>query len=392
MSLAFVQPFPLGGHGGGARILRSLLEGAPVPYVSICTAPGVTTPLREGVEFHAPRRPAFGRLDTTRLHRQFDRLEAILSGSFKQRLRTLFLERGVTVVHAIPHGLEFWHAFEVAEELGLPYVLNVHDDLTYNLAGVPYLPLALDRLGHVWRHADARIVISETMGEEYDRRYGARAWGVVTDGLRGVASQPKSPEGLRVYFMGSIHLSYRANFDALLKALARIQSQDPARVVSLTVRGGFPFPIRSGEVPVDVRPWGSQADVEADMAEADVLYFPLPFEARYASFSRFSLSTKLVSYLGSGVPVLYHGPEDAAAGRVLEKHAAAVMAPSPSAGVLADSLRATVSAWEEAGANALGLARAQFMLHEQQGAFWEAVTFGVKPGHTTGQALPNGVP
>ena len=226
--IAFVQPFPLDGHGGGARILRSLLEEAPCPYLGVCTAPSLSAPLRDGVEVHVPRRPAFGRLDATRLYRQFDRLETLLSGSFKERLARVFEAHGVTAVHAIPHGLDFWHAFEVAEQLGLPYVLNVHDDLPYNLAGVPYLPLAMERLGHVWRHAHARVVISEAMGEEYNRRYGTRPYVVVTDGLRTVAPHPRRPEGLRVYFMGSIHLSYEANFDALFRALSLVREKDPA--------------------------------------------------------------------------------------------------------------------------------------------------------------------
>jgi hypothetical protein len=371
--IAFVQPFPLDGHGGGARILRSLLEEAPAPYVSVCTAPSVRTPLRDGVEVHVPRRPAFGRLDATRIHRQLDRLEAVLSGTFKERLARVFEAHGVKAVHAIPHGLDFWHAFEVAEQLGLPFVLNVHDDLSYNLAGVPYLPRALDRLGHVWRQAPARVVISEAMGQEYDRRYGTRPHVVVTDGLRSVAASARQPEGLRVYFMGSIHLSYEANFGVLFDALRRVKAETPTLPVSLTVRGGFPFPVRSDGVAVEVRPWGSQAEVEADMAEADVLYFPLPFEPRYAAFARFSLSTKLVSYLGSGVPILYHGPEDAAAGRLLARHDAAVLVTSPAAEDLANGLQAEPSAWSAAGTHALRLAADRFMLDAQRATFWNTL-------------------
>lgn len=386
--IAFVQPFALDGHGGGARILRSLLEGAPRPYLSVCTAPSLSAPLREGAEVHVPRRPAFGRLDATRLYRQFDRLETLLAATFKERLTRVFEGHGVTAVHAIPHGMDFWHAFEVAEQLGLPFVLNVHDDLSYNLAGVPYLARALDRLGHVWRHAAARVVISEAMGEEYDRRYGVRPYVVVTDGLQSVAASARRPEGLRVYFMGSIHLSYEANFDALFDALRRVQAEAPTRPVSLTVRGGFPFPVRSDGVAVEVRPWGTQADVEADMAEADVLYFPLPFEPRYASFARFSLSTKLVSYLGSGVPILYHGPEDAAAGHLLAKHNAAVLATSPTAEGLTEELQSAPSAWSAAGAHALRLAGTRFMIDAQRTTFWDTVAPGSEAGRVA-QAVPS---
>ena len=122
------------------------------------------------------------------------------------------------------------------------------------------------------------------------------------------------------------------------------------------------------------------------MAEADVLYFPLPFEARYASFSRFSLSTKLVSYLGSGVPILYHGPRDAAAGRVLGKHGAAVMASSLGMEAVADGLLTPAATWHETGKNALRLARSSFMLPEQQATFWKM--FPHRAGRTHAASTP----
>lgn len=374
--IAFVQPFGIEGHGGGARILRSLLEDAPVPYLSVCTSPTAPPTLRSGVEVHLPKRPSFGRLESTRLGRHLARLDRVRAGAFKQRLRRLFEERGVTAVHAIPHGLEFWHAFEVAEDLGLPYFLNVHDDLPYNLPGVPYLPLAMDRLGHVWRRAAARFVISEAMGEEYNRRYGDRPFRVVTDGLRTVVEAPRSVDGFRVYLMGSIHLSYEANFDTLFQALARLQAAHPDRPVSLVVRGGFSFPIRSNGVPVEVRPWGAQADIERDLQEADLLYLPLPFEPEHESFVRYSLATKLVTYLGSGVPIFYHGPEHAAAARLLAKHDAGICATTLEPGGVAAAVEVGSRRAAEVAAHALTLALTRFMRSDQQRVFWDSVRDG----------------
>lgn len=371
--IAFVQPFPLDGHGGGARILRSLLEAAPAPYLSVCTAPVVRGRLRSQTEVHLPRRPAFGRFEATRLHRQFARLDPVCGTAFKRRLAEMCAARDVTAIHAIPHGIEFWYAFEVAQRLRLRYVLNVHDDLPYNLDGIPYLPTAMERLGQAWRDADVRIVISKAMGEEYVRRYGHRPYTVVTDGLRTVSAEPRSPTGRRVYFMGSVHLSYEANFRTLLEALQRVRSVDPDVPASLTMRGGASFPLSSGEVPVCVRSWGTQADVQADCEEADFLYLPLPFGAEYEAFTRFSLSTKLVTYLGSGVPILYHGPENAAASRLLEEHGAAVAATESGIESLVAALATDVEEAARASANALVLARSQFRLRDQQRAFWRCV-------------------
>ena len=371
--IAFVQPFGLEGHGGGARILRSLLEGAPTPYLSVCTSPRPPSVLRPEVEVHLPRRPAFGRLESTRLHRQLARLDRAYGSQFKQRLRRLFEEQGIEAVHAIPHGIGFWHAFQVAEELGLPYILNVHDDLPYNLPGVSYLPMAMERLGRVWRHAAGRIVISDAMGREYNRRYGERPYRIVTDGLRAVAPSPQSVKGLRFYMMGSIHLSYETNFDVLFQALGRLREANSEAGVSLTVRGGFPFPVRNGDVPVEIRSWGTQADVERDLQEVDFLYLPLPFEPEHESFVRFSLATKLITYLGSGIPILYHGPERAAAAELLAEHGAGLRATTRDPQDLAHIIEASAGRATDVAAEALALAQKQFMLRDQQQNFWDLV-------------------
>jgi glycosyltransferase involved in cell wall biosynthesis len=291
----------------------------------------------------------------------------------------LFVERDVTVVHAIPHGLDFWSAFQAARDLGCPYVLNVHDDMTYNLHDRVYLNRAMDRLATVWREADRRMVISDAMGRAYNDRYGDRPYEVVTDGLtpEQVASAPRSrPSGrFAVYFMGSVHLSYRRNFQSLLDALNLVAEAQPERRVRFIVRGGMPFPLDAGSVDLELRGWGTQEEVEADLDDADLLYFPLPFEPEHDAFVRFSLSTKMVTYLGSGLPILYHGPGVAAAAQLLEQNDAGVLACTDHADALADILAAADAPGLNAATwGALELARRQFMLADQRTRFWESVS------------------
>jgi hypothetical protein len=101
---------------------------------------------------------------------------------------------------------------------------------------------------------------------------------------------------------------------------------------------------------------------------------PLPFGDEHANFTRYSLSTKMVTYVGSGVPVLYHGPTNSAAFELLKQNDAAVFVTTlnpedvaNTLGQLDDSTRRTVSA------NALRLAKRQFMLADQTRTFWETV-------------------
>ncbi len=371
--IAFVQPFGLGEPGGGARILRSLVAGAPAPCVVVRTAPWPAAERPGPLEVRLARRPAFGRLEGTRLAPWLAHVDTWQGERFQHRLAALCRARGVRVLHAIPHGPEFWHSFVVARRLGLGYALSVHDDLPYNLPNIPYLAWAMDRLGDVWREADARFVISEAMGEAYTQRYGARPYRVVTDGLTRVAHAPRVRPGggLSVYLMGSIHISYEANFRALFKALGQMRRQ--GRDARMVTRGGFPFETREGGVPLEVRPWGSEADVQADLDEADLLYLPLPFEARHASFVRYSLATKMVTYLGSGLPVVYHGPERAAAGRLLARHDAALLATDPGPGALVRALAAPEPDRQRVAGHALDLADRRFRLVDQRRTFWDAM-------------------
>ena len=371
--IAFVQPWSIYKSGGGPRILRSLLRNAPAPYRSIYASPFPNPEPNKRNEIRIPRRPYFGSLLEWLNQHVGNPLEYLTLASsrwFERRLRKTLIAHKVQAVHSIPQGIEYWYTFRVARELGLSFYFNVHDDLSYNLRNFPLKDRAMQHLGPVWREANGRIVISEAMGEEYNRRYGERPYIVVTDGLTNIATQPRPtpPNHRHVYFMGSIHISYENNFQTLLHALRRLRNDGCD--VSLTVRGGIPFEFNPGSVPFHQLPWGSQEDVRADLKSADLLYFPLPFEPQFESFVRFSLSTKLVTYAGSGVPILFHGPRHSAAGQLLAKHDACLMADSPATKTLADLITTPTDRSAVVAQNALNLARTRFRIEDQRSKFW----------------------
>lgn len=370
--IIFVQPFGLNSAGGGARILRALLTDAPQTFLSICGGITKPQPTTIGEEIHIPTRPTFGRVESTRYRRFLAYLLPIFKKKFMSRLEQVCVQRQATAMHSIPHGIEFWYAYQVAQKLGIPYYLNVHDDLSYNLAGDPNLNQALAGLSQVWAGSAGRFVISEEMGQEYCRRYGQQDYTIVTDGLTELAPRPKPQQlnRLRVYFAGALHLTYQANVDSLIQSLALLKQQQPDISVSLVSRGSF---ISSQQgILVENRPWASEAEVAEDLEDVDLLYLPLPFAERYEAFYRFSLSTKMVTYLGSGLPILYHGPANAAAGRLLSIHQSAIslhtLDPSAIAKILS---RATDT--KTIIENALLLGKQQFMLEDQRQAFWEVI-------------------
>lgn len=370
--IIFVQPFGLSSPGGGPRILRALLQDAPIPFLSVCTSTQPPPSTGIGPEHHVAVRPNFGRLESTRLARYFWYMAPLWAERFRDRLERLCRDNTAHAIHAIPHGMDFWYAFQVAQRLGIAYYINIHDELAYNLRGRPDRIDAERHLATVWQRADGRIVISEAMGQEYCRRFGKQSYSIVTDGLAFVppCPAPRPHDSLRVYFAGAAHLSYKANMLALTQALNAVQAAHPSWNVSLTCRGSA-WPQEGATFTIKSLGWGSEQEVASDLDEADLLYLPLPFEKEFAAFSRYSLSTKMVTYLGSGLPILYHGPGEAAAAELLKEHEAAVMAYTLEPPSIADSIATLPSQRQKIVCNALKLASRQFMLCDQREIFWQ---------------------
>ena len=372
-TLVSVQSFGLGSPGGGPRILRALYGDAPLAVLNVATGPRTPAPAAGHDQIHLALRPALGRVEGSRLMPLCSALDLPLAPLLCRRLTRLGARRGARGVHAVAHELEFWPALCAARALGLPFFLSVHDDLHYNYRTVT-LPGALTRLGRAWRAAEHRFVISEAMGEECCRRHGRRAYSLVTDGL--TAAQIGSVEpvlGLRVYFAGLFHRSYIPNLPPFARALRRLHEQDPGRPLELVCRSGAVPVAIDGAVPLTVLAFGSEQDVQDDLRRVDLLYLPLPFEDAFAGLVDFSLSTKLITYLGSGRPIVYHGPARGAAHDLLARHDAAIMATSQDPATIAAAIAAGIARSDAIVANALRLARRDFLLEQQRRRFWEPI-------------------
>lgn len=374
--ILFVQSFSVGYSGGGARILRALLEPAPLPWQSVVCDFEKPKPWRD--EVYVRTRPSWGRVEYSRLAALPKMSGAFFQRRFRKRLRECVLRLGARAIHSVPHGgLEFATVQAVACELALPFFISLHDDLAYTAPR--HLPVEKREaaMSQAWREAAGRFVISEALGQEYCRRYGARDYQIVTDGLTGLTppSTNSRPGTLRVYFMGLFHMVYERNLRALLEGIALFEREHPSIEVTVTMRCEHVRPqVLAGTKEVTILPFADEAQVQRDLQNADLLYMPLPFEAQDENFVRYSLSTKMVTYLGSGLPILYHGPQGSAAFDLLTKHNAALalttLVPAEVAAVLTEATpetRATVAA------HALDLAQREFMLADQVRKFWDPI-------------------
>jgi glycosyltransferase involved in cell wall biosynthesis len=368
--VVFTQPFSLASAGGGPRILRSLLKDAPVPTLAVCTAP--PNQCQDG-ELRVPLRPNFGRIERTRFNALAHSMTPLFHGSFARRLEKVVTESRARAIHSVAHGgLDFHSAFLLAKKLRIPFFLQVHDDVAYTSAG----RVSAQSMREVWQGASGRFVISRELGDEYIRRYGREEFVVVTDGLDKLTTKLRRPmEGLRIYFMGLFHIGYEKNLEALSQAIQLLPSSLTNKC-SITLRCDYIRPVVLRQTSLlRVLPFGSESDVQADLAEADCVYLPLHFGESDRPFVQYSLSTKMVTYLGSGLPILYHGPTGTAAYNLLEKHRAAALAtslqPNEIADVLTNLLKENVAT--ELAQNAAMLARHSFLRSDQHSKFWERV-------------------
>jgi glycosyltransferase involved in cell wall biosynthesis len=374
--LLFVQPFGWCSPGGGARIIRALLADAPVAAEIVCTSPR-RPPLHSAAqEKHLPLRPAFGRVERSRFAGAAHSVTPLFARKFARRLEQLAGK--ACAIHAVAHGgLDFLHACELAEKLHIPFFLQVHDDFMYTARDCGAAGKASGAIARAWSRAAARFVISHELGQEYQHRYGAGDYVVITDGLGRIARAPRQRASgkLRVYFMGLFHLEYEPNLQALLRSLREIQCDGLS--VSMTMRcGGLRRGLLEQADFVRVLPFAEETQIEHDLREADLLYLPLPIDAAHAPFVRFSLSTKLVTYLGSGIPILFHGPEESAVGELLRQNRAALFCHSLEPVQLTTTLRdfaENPATGHAEVSRALALARAEFSLPHIREKFWGTI-------------------
>jgi glycosyltransferase involved in cell wall biosynthesis len=370
----FLQPFSLGSAGGGgARILRALLERAPFVWQSICTSP--EKPKAWEDEIYLPSRPSWGRIEHSRLASIPKLTAPLFAPVFRRRLKALCGKLGAHAIHAVPHaGLDFAQVHAVARALALPFFISLHDDIDYTAASVGRREHREVAMRNAWRDASARFVISEALGREYCERYGPRDYHVVTDGLSDL-TLPRAkvdPGELRIYFMGLFHVAYERNLRALLEGVVMFERQHPSVSVRLTCRCEHIRPqVVEGVKAVTILPFADEMQVRQDMERADLLYMPIPFGAAHEKFARYSLSTKMVTYAGSGVPILYHGPARSAAYDLLNTNNAAVLLTSLAPDEIAQTLAGlTVRARTDIATNALALAEREFMLADQARKFF----------------------
>lgn len=374
--MLFLQPFGISDVGGGSRILRTLIQAAPVECQSIVTSRVAPSPTKIVSERHFPGVPTFGRLGRTRLNKWLQQSSFIWKPIAREKLHRILRSQSPSAIHlVIQPGLDGLHLGQVAKQLKTRLAVSFHDHYRYFLQTGAYSKQNLGEVRYAWQSADRRFVISSELGNSLASEFGQNEFTVITDGVENLPQAASTlPDGDPViYFMGQFHPMYQENFSALIKALGIVAKSNNRRL-KLLLRGRWipELPTHS-LVDVERLPLGNDRDVANDLSRCHAAYLPLPFEESYRDFSAFSLSTKMITYLAAGRPVLYHGPADSAAGRLLQVEQAAFCHNSLEAADLAKAIDELVTNRELAAfcANSgLKLARDRFHCKSISHQFW----------------------
>ena len=368
MKLLSYQPFSLYETGGGSRILRRLYEGHEAQVTSLFVKFFEGKPVRGSIEekhvtiFPLVKPWMRWHVRSWAMNLQVNAFKAFTEKAICSAARKLHYD----VIHVVNHGAFSTTLCDDVARSGKVLWASFHDHFSINGS-------CFAEAERLWNQASRRLVISETMGEEYASLFGQKKYELITDGvLPHELSTPAAAnnDSTIFYFAGLLHHDYLPLFSTLADALNILAKQ--GKNVRLVLRGTQRVDfLENRSFTVEYRPVTlNQAELKKELDAATVLY--LPIKLTNPDFYLYSLSTKMVGYLAAPGAILYHGPKDSAAGELLQQAEAAVCSETLDAQELVDSIKELLERGGKAySENAKELVREKFDLLQIRHTFWQ---------------------
>lgn len=367
IKLLSLQPGSLYENGGAGRVLRRLYVGHEKDVTTLY-AKAVAGPIRNGSirEVAVPAFP-FHR-SWMRWHLRtfvaFLREKVFYKYNAKRIVRAAsFID--CNVIHIINHG-PYSSVLCNQQFTGKALWVSFHDH--FSTVG------SFDGTNELWQQADRRLMISDELGLEYQRLFGKKEYELITDGvLEAEISAPKTMRHspIRIYFAGLLHNDYHPLFEALADAIELLNKDKISCELILRGTQELAFLSNRSFKTQYLKNFVSDEDIKREMDDADILYLPMKFNL--SDFYLYSLSTKMVSYLGASGSILYHGPEDSAACNLLKSYKASENCSSCDAVELKATIISLLDKHLLISTNAKKLAREKFDLLNLQGQFWNQI-------------------
>jgi glycosyltransferase involved in cell wall biosynthesis len=367
MKILSFQYFSLYFNGGGSRILRRLYEGREDQVTSLVVSDGrekiQSGKIKEIIVYASPIARPWMRWYLRRF--SFWLREKALLPLTINRIRKAALTIQYDVIHIVQHGPFSTALCSDKFCAGKALWVSFHDHFSTT-------DTSFTDTKTLWDLADRRLVISNELGNEYQKQFGQKAFEVITDGvnindLNKPSAEKQSP--VIVYFGGLLHIGYLQLFEVLASALDLLTVQGYSFRLILRGTPTVAFLSKRSFEVVYMPLSFNNAELNAELNSAAILYLPIKFT--HADFYLYSLSTKMVGYLGAAGATLYHGPADSAACNLLKAANAALCCSSLDAVEMAAAIVGLLNNKLEISGNAKVLAHQQFNLVEIQGRFWQ---------------------
>lgn len=230
----------------------------------------------------------------------------------------------------------------------LPLLVNVHDDPPQRLR-LKNHPQWFQRwyekqFAKTLRAARGVGVISDSMGEVYQQRYGVRATTLYIGVEPEKCLSPRCPDNTKqpilIASLGSVNSA--ENWNLLISAVRKLNQQQGTEKFRILHIGNLD-PNLLAPAEVEATGWLAEEDFLGQLDRADVCFLNSSFALDQAETGRLSFPLKIHSFIQAQRPLLAFGPADSAVVRFVHDHQAGEVCCQPDASALADTIQAFIS-------------------------------------------------
>ena len=223
-------------------------------------------------------------------------------------------------------------ASKLIDYLKIPSVIHVMDDWpeTISSRGLlkAYWSNKIDKEFKILlTKIDLCLSISESMSEEYLKRYGRKFLPFHNPIDTTMYKKPElndelSVKRLKMLYLGRIGVANKHTISRFSRSLSKLSIE----------RGNIELDIYSSDIDtpeakrlnslhgVNLYPAVSHEEVPGLLSRYDLLFLPLDFTKSGLKYAQYSIPTKSSEYMASGVPILACAPAQTAISKFLQKH------------------------------------------------------------------------
>ena len=231
---------------------------------------------------------------------------------------------------------------------GLPLIVNVHDDPPQRLR-LKNHPQWFQRwyekqFVKTLRAARGVGVISDSMGEVYQQRYGVRTTtlyiGVEPENCLSPRCAEPGKQKVLIASLGSVNSG--ENWNLLISAVRKLNQEQGIEKFRILHIGNL-NPSLPAPAEVEVTGWLPEEGFLRQLDRADLCFVNSSFAPDQAETGRLSFPLKIHSFIQAQRPMLALGPEDSSIVRFVRDHQAGEVCCQPDASALADTIQLLIS-------------------------------------------------